>query len=117
MAVHSIVHKAAFKLNFNIYYFHLKKYMHREYILLNGFRKAKMVFTEHWVSCSFNPICQYTLHTHQKLFFIERIMIVNDQNQQFGGSPTSILPYKQCKVLFGFSRLSQHCIFSMYAMG
>ena len=35
-------------MNFNIHYVHLKfkkKYMPREYILLNGFRKAKKIFT------------------------------------------------------------------------
>ena len=48
MAVRSIDHKSAFKMNFNIYYVHLKfynKHMHKEYILLNGFRKAKKSFT------------------------------------------------------------------------
>ena len=42
-------------------------------------------------------------------------MIVDIQNQNVGMSPTSILPYKQYKVLFSFSCLSQHWIFSVYA--
>ena len=41
--------------------------------------------------------------------------MVDAQIQQFGASPTSIFPYKQYKVLFGFSRLSQHWIFSVHA--
>ena len=52
------------------------------------------------------------IHT-QKSFY--RNLIVDAQNQQFGARPTSIFPYKQCKVLFGFSRLSQHWIFSVHA--
>ena len=48
MAVRSIDHKSAFKMNFNIYYVQLNflnKHMHKQYILLNGFRKAKKGFT------------------------------------------------------------------------
>ena len=52
------------------------------------------------------------IHT-QKRFY--RNLIVDAQNQQLGASPTSIFPYKQCKVLFGFLRLSQHWIFSVHA--
>ena len=56
----------------------------------------------------------YPVYTPKKVFFY-RNLIVDAQNQQFGASPTSIFPYKQCKVLFGFSSLSQHWIFSVYA--
>ena len=39
--------QVSFKMNFNIYYVHLKfnKHMHKEYILLNGFGKAKKDLT------------------------------------------------------------------------
>ena len=45
------------------------------------------------------------IHT-QKCFY--RNLIVDAQNQQFSACPTYLFPYKQCKVLFSFSRLSQH---------
>ena len=52
------------------------------------------------------------IHTQKSVY---RNLIVDAQNQQFGASPTSIFPYKQCKVLFDFSSLSQHWIFSVHA--
>ena len=51
---------------------------------------------------------------HTKTSFYRNLIVIS-QNQQFGASPTSIFPHKQCKVLFGFSRLSQHWIFSVHA--
>ena len=51
--------------------------------------------------------------THPIIFY--RNLIVGAQNQQFSASPTYLFPYKQCKVLFSFSRLSQHWIFSVHA--
>ena len=76
--------------------------------LIKGRRWSRLLFSS-------ETIRRYTLHTHRIFFY--RIIIVDVQNQQFGASTTSIFPYKQCKVLFGFSHLSQHWIFSMHAMG
>ena len=46
MAMRSIDHKSAFKMTFNIYYVYLKflkKFMHIEYTLLNGYKKVLLL--------------------------------------------------------------------------
>ena len=60
-----------------------------------------------------NPICLIPCIHIQKCFY--KLFIVDAQYQELSASPTSIFPYKLCKVLFGFSRLSQHWIFSVDA--
>ena len=49
----------------------------------------------------------------QKCLYTIRITTITVQNQQFGASPTYILPYKQYKGLFGF-RIYFNIGFSVY---
>ena len=48
-----------------------------------------------------NLICLYPAYTPKKCVY--RNLIVDAQNQQFSVNPTSLFPYKQCKVFFSFS--------------
>ena len=60
---------------------------------------------------SFPNLIIYPAYTAKNVY---RNVIVGAQNQQFSASPTSLFPYKQCKVLFrvylniGFSVYMRH---------